>query len=131
MTGEVRSAIRPFDVIVVRGIKAIGRHGVLGFERERGQPFEVDLEMELDLSQAAADDDLSRTADYGAIVGEVVRLVETTSFRLLEALAAAVASTVLATTPAQAVTVEVRKVRPPVAAHVDSVGVRIHRSRPR
>ncbi len=128
---DVESAERFFDVIVLRGIKAIGRHGVLGFERERGQPFEVDVEMELDLSQAAANDDLLLTADYGAVIAAVVQLVETTSFRLVEALAAAVANAVLAATPAQAVTVEVRKVRPPVAAHVDSVGVRIHRSRAR
>lgn len=118
------------DAVVLRGIEAAGRHGVLDFEQERPQPFDVDLVLEMDLAPAAASDDLADTADYGALVEAVVRLVAERSYRLLEALAGAIADDVLAGTPAvTAVTVEVRKVRPPVAARVAEAGVRLHRTR--
>lgn len=119
----------PADRIVLRGIGAVGCHGVLDFEQARAQPFEVDLEIEMDLAGAAATDDLARTADYGAVVRSVVTLVESESFRLLETLAEALATRVLEVSAADAVTVEVRKTRPPVPHQLDSAGVRIHRSR--
>jgi len=40
-----------------------------------------------------------------------------------------VAELVFASTEVDEVTVTVRKLRPPVAAHVDTTGVRIHRRR--
>ena len=119
----------PADRIVLKGIGALGRHGVLGFEQERAQPFEVDVELEMDLSAPAATDDLTRTADYGRVVGAVVAVVETQSFRLLEALADSLARRTLEVSGAEAVTVEVRKVRPPVPYQVVSAGVRIRRER--
>lgn len=118
----------PADRIVLRRIGALGRHGVLGFEQERAQPFEVDVELELDLSEAGASDDLGHTADYGRVVGAVVAVVETQSFRLLEALADAIATRALEVSGADAVTVEVRKTRPPVPHPLESAGVRIRRT---
>jgi dihydroneopterin aldolase len=53
-------------------------------------------------------------------------VVATTTFSLLEALARAVATGLLeADARVQAVTVTVRKLRPPLALDVDSVGVRL------
>jgi len=59
---------------------------------------------------------------------ETVReLVATSHFQLLETLADAVASAVLADRRVEAVTVAVRKLRPPVAADVATIGVRVTR----
>ena len=55
------------DRITLTGITGYGHHGVFGFEREQGQPFVVDLTCQLDLSAAAASDDLQQTIDYGSL----------------------------------------------------------------
>ena len=36
------------DTISILGIRARGKHGVLAFEQEIGQPFVVDVEMAVD-----------------------------------------------------------------------------------
>ena len=76
------------DRITLRGIGAYGRHGSDAGERERRQPFAIDLSVEIDLSAAARSDDLSRTLDYAALHDRIVRAVGTESHALLERLAA-------------------------------------------
>ena len=117
------------DRIELRGLRVLGTHGVLPEERTRAQPFEVDLDVELDLARAGASDDLADTLDYGAVTDVVARLVATDSFRLLEALAGRIAEAVLSDPRVAAVTVAVRKLRPPVAADLGSAGVRVTRAR--
>lgn len=120
-------AARP-DEIEIRGLRVVARHGVLPEERERAQPFEVDITVEADLSEAARTDDLGRTVDYGRLVDGVVELAGRESFLLIETLADAIAALVLAEARAEAVVVSVRKLRPPIAADVASVAVTIRRS---
>jgi dihydroneopterin aldolase len=81
--------------IVVRGIRALGRHGDQPNERDHPQPFVVDVELSLDVDAAAASDDLSDTVDYGRVVGEVRAVVEKESFALVERLASEIAARVL------------------------------------
>ncbi len=115
--------------ICINGLRALGRHGVLPEEQERAQPFEVDITIDTHIAPAARSDDLSATVDYGLVVASVVEIIETRSYRLLEALASALADDVLARPGVEAVTVEVRKIRPPLPAQVESVGVRLRRTR--
>jgi dihydroneopterin aldolase len=115
--------------IVVTGVTALGRHGVLPEERQRAQPFEVDLEIEAPLDLAGRRDDLADTVDYGQVIAGVVEIIEERSFQLLEALAGAIADDVLRHELVTSVVVEVRKARPPVAYNVRSVGVRLRRAK--
>lgn len=124
-TGRMRTA---GGSIVLSGLRVLGRHGVLPEEQERAQPFEVDLVIESDVERAARSDDLGDTIDYGKVVASVVDIVTTRHFGLLEALAGAIADDVLARPGVEAVTVEVRKLRPPVPADLRSAGVRLRRS---
>jgi dihydroneopterin aldolase len=117
------------DRILLKGIRAVGVHGLLPQEKERAQPFEVDLELVLPLQAAAESDDLGRTVNYGVVVADVVGVVEAGGYELLEALANAIAEQVLRHHAVRAVEVEVRKLRPPVPQDVASVGVRLWRSR--
>ncbi|GAC1655985.1 MAG: dihydroneopterin aldolase [Vulcanimicrobiaceae bacterium] len=82
------------DLIEIRGIVAQGRHGANPGEREREQPFEVDLKLEVDLSAAQQSDDLAQTVDYAGLHGDVVRIVSQQSYALLERLAGAIVETV-------------------------------------
>ena len=63
------------DRIELRGLRIVGTHGVLPEERQRSQPFEVDLDIVADLSRASASDDLEDTVDYGAVAAAVAAVV--------------------------------------------------------
>ncbi len=55
------------DHILVVGLRELGVHGVLPEERTRAQPFEVDLDLSVDLEAAGASDALEDTVDYGTL----------------------------------------------------------------
>jgi dihydroneopterin aldolase len=121
---------RESDRIEIRGLRVLGTHGVLAEEQQRAQPFELDIDLWLDLARAGDTDDLMDTVDYSVVLDDARDLVATRSFQLLEALADAVADRVLAGDPRiEAARVSVRKLRPPVPADVTSVGVRVLRRR--
>jgi dihydroneopterin aldolase len=121
----------PADRIELRGLRSVGTHGVLAEEQERAQPFEVDLDLAVDLRPAGASDVLADTVDYGAVAGVVAATVSgPRSFALLEALAWHVADAVLdVDARITGVTVALRKLRPPLAVDIDTVGVRVVRHR--
>ncbi len=114
-------------------MRAIGTHGLLAEEQVRAQPFEVDLDVQIDLRAAGRSDDLADTADYAAIGSAALAVIAGPHVDLLERLAeliARAASTAVTSTGlvASAVSVTVRKVRPPVPFEMESVGVTIHRT---
>ncbi len=116
------------DRIQLRALRVVGTHGVLAEEKARPQPFEVDLDLSVDLALAAGTDRLSDTVDYGEVVETAATVVSGRSFELIEALAGAVAQAVLASDlRITAVTVHLRKLRPPVPLDLGTVGVRITR----
>ncbi len=120
------------DRIEVRGLRVVATHGVLDHERERPQPFELDLDVAVDLGPAASSDRLVDAVDYGAVVAAAAETVRASSFQLLEAVAEAVAEAVLSLDPRVAeVVVAVRKLRPPLPEDLGSVGVRVVRGRGR
>ena len=115
------------DRIRIEGMVFEGRHGVHEHEQRNTQPFEVDLELVLDLEPAGRTDDLDLTIDYSAVFETCRRLVETTSFRLIEALAQRIADEVLATYHPHQVTVRIRKPAVDLGGTFRAVGVEIVR----
>ncbi len=107
-----------------------GRHGVSPAEQLQDQPFHVDVEMVLNLQPAAVEDDLARTVDYSAVFDVARTVVESTSFRLIEALAEALAQEVLAAfAPITEVGIRVRKPEAPIEGTLAWAGVEIWRRR--
>jgi 7,8-dihydroneopterin aldolase/epimerase/oxygenase len=82
--------------IELTGLKAFGHHGVAEFERQYGQEFVVDVAIQLDASEAAATDDVSKTAHYGLLADAIVGDVKTNPVNLLETLVTRLAKLVLA-----------------------------------
>jgi dihydroneopterin aldolase len=120
----------PPDRIELRGLHVSARVGVLAHEREQPQPLEVDLDVACDLSAAGARDDLADTVDYGELCARVETVVSAGHIDLLEAVAEQMAAAVLdADGRIEAVTVAVRKLRPPVPQQLATSGVRITRTR--
>lgn len=118
----------PTDLIVVRGVRAWGHHGVLAHERELGQEFVVDVAMEVDLRRAGTTDDLDDTVDYGGVAARVAAIVAGEPVQLIERLAQVVASDVLADERVARVTVTVTKPAAPFTVPVDDVAVTITRA---
>ena len=117
------------DRIHLRGVEAFGYHGVLPDEKRDGQPFVVDVVMELDLATAGGSDALDDTVSYAEIAGEVVARITGPSFDLIERLAEVVADDVLRHRLVDAATVTVHKPQAPVGHPFTDVAVEVHRTR--
>ena len=64
-------------------------HGVLEHERQQGQRFLVDLDLEPVDETAAETDRIEDAVDYRDVVADVVEVSEARAYHLLEALASA------------------------------------------
>jgi dihydroneopterin aldolase len=103
---------------------------VLPEEQAQPQPFEVDVELLLNLQPAGVDDDLAQTVDYARVYETCRQIVESTRFHLIEALAEAIAHEVLADFAVSEVWVRVRKPAVRLGGPLRSAGVEIRRRRP-
>ena len=115
------------DRIVIVGLRELGVHGVLAEEQARPQPFEVDVELSVDVSAASESDVLDDTVDYSAVSEAVSRVVRSERYQLLERLATRIAEVCRVDERVIAVAVTVRKLHPAVRAMVGHVAVRIER----
>ncbi len=121
---------RVLDRIVLRGLRAVGRHGVLEAERRDGQPFALDVALHLDTAEAAAGDDLSATVDYGGLAEELVTVLTGEPVALLETLAARVAQRCLDRSGRiAAVDVVVHKPQAPLTVPFEDVELVVRRVR--
>ena len=98
-------------VIRIQGMRFWGRHGANPGERDRAQPIDVDVAMQVDFGQAIAGDDLTKTIDYAAVFAACEHIVTLQSFVLLESLADACLTALLADPRVESATVRVRKPR--------------------
>ncbi len=115
------------DRILITGLRELGVHGVLAEEQTRPQPFEVDVELRVDVSRAGESDSLEHTVDYAAVAESVSRVVRSERYQLIERLATRIAEVCQVDERVVAVSVTVRKLHPAVRAMVEHVAVRIER----
>ncbi|MDQ6774262.1 MAG: dihydroneopterin aldolase [Candidatus Dormibacteraeota bacterium] len=117
------------DRLLLEGMVFFGRHGHLAAERELGQHFQVDAELELDLAAAGASDRLADTLDYTRAREAVREVLEGAPHDLLEAVAGRAAAALLdLDARVVGVTVRVRK-RPPLEGQFRAFGVEVRRRR--
>jgi dihydroneopterin aldolase len=118
------------DSIFVNGLVLRAYHGVMPHEGKVGQPFVLDLLLEIDLADAAKSDRLADTVSYDSVVAAATRAFTGRRCRLVEAAAGAVADAILQEfPPVTSIEVTVRKPHAPVAAVFDDVGVTLVRTR--
>jgi dihydroneopterin aldolase len=119
------------DRIVLRGMQFEGRHGVLPEEKAAPQPFEVDVELAIDLRPAGESDDLARTVDYRDAFEIARAVVEGPTRELIETLAESIAAGLLGRFGHLGVTEVVVRVRKPAVllpGPLDAAEVEIRRS---
>ena len=118
------------DRIVLADMAFFGRHGVSDAERSEVQEIDVDVEHVVDLARAGASDNLADTVNYSRVFNACREIVEGHSFKLLEAIAQAIANRLLTDYEAiEAVTVRVRKPGVPIDGRLEYAGVSIERKR--
>jgi 7,8-dihydroneopterin aldolase/epimerase/oxygenase len=114
----------------IAGLEFYAWHGVPEEERRLGHRYACDLEMEYDMSDAIAGDDVMGAVNYAEVAERVVTLMRARPSQLIETAAAAIGDMVLREyPPVLTVTVRLRKLLPPVPvtmAHVE-VELTFHR----
>lgn len=114
------------DIITLRDLEVFYHIGVPDEERVHPQRLLISVEMETDISLAAAGDDLNHTINYYAVSQRLLSLGQGRSWKLLETLAVQIAELVLREFGARRVHIEIKKFIIPEARHVS---VRISRPR--
>lgn len=118
------------DTIFIRGLMVHAYHGVMAHEAKVGQTFSLDLDLTIDLSQAARSDRLAHTVSYDKVAETASGAFCAKRYKLIEAAAGAVVDAVLATfDKVTAVRITVHKPHAPIAATFDDVGISIMRTR--
>jgi dihydroneopterin aldolase len=117
------------DRIRLTGLRVRGHHGVLPEERRDGQEFVVDVDLEVDVREAAAGDDLARTVDYGALAQRLAEVVAGKPVDLVETLAERLAATCLDDPRTLAAVVTVHKPHAPIPLPFADVSVTVERRR--
>ena len=111
------------DKIMIKGLRVYAYHGVNPEEKEKGQPFELDITLGVDTRLAGRSDDLKDTVNYSRVAKKVLAVMQAERYDLLERVAARVAEVLLESFPAEEVTVFLKKPRAPIAAGCHYVGV--------
>jgi 7,8-dihydroneopterin aldolase/epimerase/oxygenase len=118
------------DTIFVNGLVLHAYHGVMPHEAKVGQPFVLDIVLDIDLVEASRSDMLKHTVSYEQLVKTASEAFSSRRYRLVEAAAGAIADAVLDRYRlVRSVRVTVRKPQAPIAATFDDVGVTITRAR--
>ncbi|QGQ93714.1 dihydroneopterin aldolase [Paenibacillus psychroresistens] len=118
------------DKIILTRMAFYGYHGVFAEENKLGQQFYIDAELSLPLDEAGRSDELEHTVNYAEVYHTIQGIVEGKTFRLLEALAENIASTLLQTyTSINEIKVRVIKPHPPFKIFFEGVTVEITRKR--
>ena len=101
--------------------------GVNPWERLTKQRITIDISMDVDLSAAGESDSIRDTVDYRCVAKAVTAEVNSSSYKLVEALAARLAKICMANERVQSVEVTLRK--PGAVRNATAVGVTIRLSR--
>ena len=117
----------PPDLIEIRGIRGLGRHGVFDHERADGHEFTVDVRLELDTRAAAASDDLTDTVNYGVVAEQVHAAIENDPVDLIETLAQRIADLCLADRRVSGTAVTIHKPSAPIKVPFDDVVLTVQR----
>lgn len=120
------------DQLIVQAIEFNSYIGATNSERGVQQPMRVDVELDYPVGAVGAaghSDDLSKAIDYERAVECIIRIGTHGEYRLVERMAEKMVHALFAEFAIAAVTLWLRKLKPPLKNVHDSVGIRIARRR--
>ncbi|MBA4538780.1 dihydroneopterin aldolase [Bacillus aquiflavi] len=118
------------DKIYLNKMEFYGYHGVFPQETHLGQRFFVDLTIEMNLKSAGQSDRLEDSINYAELYQLCKEIVEGKPFKLVEAIAEKIASSLLKQyKKIESCTVKVIKPDAPIPGHFESIAIEITRRR--
>ena len=118
------------DCIVINDLVVFANHGVMKEEKTMGQKFMVSLSLYADMSRAAETDDIMHALNYAEVCAFVTEFTKNNRCRLIEAAAENIANALLIAYPMlKSVDITLKKPWAPIGLPLDSVAVRLTRSR--
>lgn len=115
--------------IRIHNMMFYGFHGFYEYEREQGQKFFIDVELETKSDQAVESDDLKDAVDTAAVYGIVKDVTENKRFQLLMALGGHIADKLLQKySMVKSAKVCIRKPSVPISGPIDYVEVETTRT---
>lgn len=114
------------DKVVIEALKIETIIGLFPWERTVRQQLLIDLEMAVNITQAAATDDFQYVVNYAEVCQQVAALADDGQFKLIETFIERIAQLVLTNFAVTYVKVRVRKTD--AVTDAASVGIEIERS---
>ncbi|KUL28122.1 dihydroneopterin aldolase [Chlorobium limicola] len=109
MNITTRSSVRLVNLVFY------AHHGVMKEEHTVGAKYEVDAELVFDFNEAAAQDDIRKTIDYGIVYQKIKAVLTQKRYYLIEAVACDIVHELLAEFPIlEGASIKVRKRNPPL-----------------
>jgi dihydroneopterin aldolase len=117
------------DKVTLRNMVFYGYHGVAEQEKILGGKFEVDLELEFDMTMPMRTDHLKDTINYEELYHIVAEVVTKSKCFLIEALSGKILQAVFQHFHPESVCIRIRKPNAPIKGVLDTVEVEMHRTR--
>jgi dihydroneopterin aldolase len=115
--------------IFVEGIKIYAHHGCFKEETAIGTNFQVDVELDADLSKPASSDDINDAVNYQEVFNVIKEQMAIPS-HLLEHVSKRIMDSLFAEFPTvEKIKLKVSKLNVPLGGHIDNVAVQIERER--
>lgn len=116
------------DRITISDLEVFAYHGVFKEENSLGQKFLISAELYMDVSEAARDDDITKSINYADICKEIEAFLKEHTFKLIETMAERLAKHLLIThSIITEVCIKIKKPWAPILMTLDTVSVSVYR----
>ncbi len=111
--------------VSVRNLEFQANHGASAAERKSARRFQVDVDPSIPIARSLESDRLTDTVNYHEVCHMLVEIGQSGPYRLLEALAGKMLSSLRTRFPEAKVTLELRKLHPPCPGNPTYTSIRI------
>jgi len=116
------------DKLYLKDVEIFANHGVFKEEKTLGQKFVLSLELDVDLREAAKNNDLTKSVHYGELCHEIEKEFQNESYDLIETASEKIAEYVLFNYPlVKGIKVILKKPWAPIGRHLDYAAVEVYR----
>lgn len=114
------------SIVRIKNATFYAYHGVMSEEKNIGGKFEVDVDLYFDFSEAAVNDDLTKTIDYVTVYNEISQIFNRKKYNLVETIAHKIADSLLENHKnIQKISVKLRKKSVPIGGVIDCIEVEV------
>jgi dihydroneopterin aldolase len=118
------------DLIALNEMVFYAYHGVFDSEKELGQRFIINFKADLDYNQAAVNDDLKQTVNYGEIYKKIGEIFKAKKYNLLESAAYNIIKELFISFPKlDVIEVEIKKPAVPIEGVLANAAIKMSRKR--